>query len=192
MYALVEEDRMATQPVPHRFTVHDYHRMAEAGILTEDDRVELIDGEIIEMSPIGNRHMLCVNRLTQMLVLHVGPKAVVSVQNPVRLAEDGEPQPDIVVLRPEYEGRIPRPDDVILLMEVADSSLGYDRRRKLPLYAQAGIAEAWIVDLQGEALERHTDPAGGSYRMTMRVGRGKEIGSLAVPGLMFRVDDLVD
>jgi Uma2 family endonuclease len=182
---------MATQPEPHRFTVHEYHRMAEAGILTEDDRVELIDGEIVEMSPIGWHHILCLNRLNQQLSQYLGTDAFVSIQSSVQLAEDQELEPDLAVLSRDYEGHIPRPEDVILLMEVADTSLSYDRGRKLLIYAQAGIPEAWIVDLQGEALERHTDPAGGAYRTTMRVGRGREITSLAVPGLVLRVDEVM-
>jgi Uma2 family endonuclease len=182
---------MATQPFPHRFTVHDYHRMAEAGILTEGDRVELIDGEIVEMSPIGWQHMLCVNLLNDLLSAHARSTAFISIQNPIRLSEHEEPEPDITVLRRNYGSRIPGPEDVILLVEVADTSLSYDRTRKLPLDARAGIAEAWIVDLQGEALERHTDPAGGTYRLTVRVGRGKEIQSLAMPDLVLRVDDVV-
>jgi Uma2 family endonuclease len=191
MHPLAEEAPMATHPYPHRFTVHDYHRMAEAGILTEDDRVELIDGEIVEMSPIGWQHALCVTLLTQLLSTHLGVDALVSVQNPVRLSEHHEPEPDISVLKPDYGSRTPAPDDLILLMEVVDTALSYDRGRKLPLYARAGIPEAWIVDLQVEALERHTDPSGGAYRITMRVGRGKEIESLALPGLVLRVDEVV-
>jgi hypothetical protein len=119
-----------------RFTVHDYHRMGEAGILHEDDRVELIEGEIVEMAAIGTRHFSCVNRLNWLLVMSVGDEAVVSVQNPVRLNEHTEPQPDLTVIRPRnYTESLPVPEDVLLLIEVSDTTLAYDRNIKLPLYA---------------------------------------------------------
>jgi Uma2 family endonuclease len=125
-----------------RFTVHDYHRMGEAGILHEDDRVELIEGELVEMTAIGTRHFSCVNRLNRLLVMHVGDDAIVSVQNPVRLNEYNEPQPDLAVIRPrDYKESLPMPEDVLLLIEVSDSTLAYDRGVKLTLYARAGIRE---------------------------------------------------
>ena len=183
---------MATQPAHWRFTVCDYHQMAEAGILTEDDRVELIDGEIVEMSPIGGRHMECVNRLTRLLVRAVGDDALVSIQGSVRLDLYDEPQPDAAVVRDRsYGDDPPAPEDVLLLVEVSHTSLGYDRSRKLPLYAQAGIAEVWIVDVEGARIERHTDPSGGMYRTTVRGCRGEEVESLAVPGLDLRVDEVL-
>jgi Uma2 family endonuclease len=183
---------MAIEPSHRRFTVRDYHRMAEVGILTEDDRVELVDGEIVQMTPIGGRHVACVNRLTRLLIRHTGEDATVSVQNPVQLAEDQEPQPDVAVIRARSYGDVlPGARDVLLLIEVADTSLGYDRARKLPLYARAGLAESWLVDLQGEAIERHTNPVGGTYRLTLRAGRGEEIASLAVPGLVLRADEVL-
>ncbi len=132
-----------------RFTVHDYHRMGEAGILHEDDRVELIEGELVEMAAIGTRHLTCVNGLTRMLVRGVGDEAIVSVQNPVRLDEHSEPQPDLTVLRMrDYRESLPVPEDVLLLIEVSDTTLAYDRGVKLPLYARSGIREVWIVDLR--------------------------------------------
>jgi Uma2 family endonuclease len=125
-----------------RFTVHDYHRMGEAGILHEDDRVELIEGEIVEMAAIGTRHFSCVNRLNRLLVMSVGDEAVISVQNPVRLNEHTELQPDLAVIRArDYRESLPEPDDVLLLIEVSDTTLAYDRGVKLPLYAKAGITE---------------------------------------------------
>jgi Uma2 family endonuclease len=131
-----------------RFTVHDYHRMGEAGILHEDDRVELIEGEIVEMAAIGTRHFSCVNGLTRLLVRGVGDEAIVSVQNPVRLDEHNEPQPDLTVLRVrDYRESLPVPEDVLLLIEVSDTTLRYDRGVKLPLYARAGIREVCILDL---------------------------------------------
>jgi Uma2 family endonuclease len=175
-----------------RFTVHDYHRMGEAGILHEDDRVELIEGEIVEMAAIGTRHFSCVNGLTRLLVRGVGDEAIVSVQNPVRLDEHNEPQPDLTVLRVrDYRESLPVPEDVLLLIEVSDTTLRYDRGVKLPLYARAGIREVCILDLPGEVTECHTGPSGSSYRNTERARRGQALAPLALPELTFRVDDLL-
>lgn len=172
-----------------RFTVHDYHRMGEAGILHEDDRVELIEGEIVEMAAIGTRHFACVNGLTRLLVSSVGDAAIVSVQNPVRLSESNEPQPDLAVIRVrDYRESLPMPEDVLLLIEVSDTTLAYDRNVKLPLYARAGIREVWIVDLTGEIIERHTDPSADGYRSLKQARRGETIESKALPELAFSVD----
>jgi Uma2 family endonuclease len=174
-----------------RFTVHDYHRMGEAGILHEDDRVELIEGELVEMTAIGTRHFSCVNRLTRMLVMNVGDEAIVSVQNPVRLNEYNEPQPDVTVIRPrDYRESLPMPEDVLLLIEVSDTTLAYDRGVKLPLYARAGIREVWIVDLAGEAIERYTDPLEESYRGADRLRRGQRLESIPLPGPTPSVDEI--
>lgn len=151
----------------HRWNVDEYHRMGEAGILHEDDRVELIDGELIDMAPIGQGHAGVVNGLNRALVMICGERAVVSVQNPLRLNRLNEPQPDVVVLRPRDDlyqrGTPPGPADVPLLVEVTDSSLRYDRAVKLPLYARAGIGEVWIVDLHRLAVDVHRMPAGDGY-----------------------------
>jgi Uma2 family endonuclease len=136
--------------------------MLRAGILHEDDRLELIDGQLIPMSPIGDSHVACVNRLNRLLVERTGPNIMVSVQNPVRLDEHNEPEPDVVLTT--ATDRAPRPDDVLLLVEVADSSLMYDRETKLTLYAQAGIPEVWIVNLNETQIEVHRDPSGTVYR----------------------------
>jgi Uma2 family endonuclease len=166
--------------------------MAEAGILTEDDRVELIDGEIVEMSPIGGRHVTCVGRLTRLLIRHLGDDAVVNIQSPVQLGERDEPEPDVAVVKVrDYGDDLPTARDVLFLIEVSDTTLRYDRARKLPLYARAGIPESWLVDLPGQAIERHTSPAEGGYRVTLRVGRGEEIESLALPGLVLRADEVL-
>ena len=185
---------MAVQVERVRFTVDDYHRMAEAGILSEDDRVELIDGEIVRMSPIGNRHAWCVRRLVQLLTRRTGDhEAIVDSQNPIRLGPYSEPQPDVVVLRfrEDYYPEHPTPTDVLLVIEVADTSLAYDRQVKLPLYAQAGIPEVWLVDLTGDAIERHSEPSEGGYRRVERVGRGETLVSLSLPSLTLRVDDVL-
>src|SRR5215212_5959745 len=131
--------------------------MGEAGILHEDDRVELIEGEIVEMAALGTMHFACVNGLTRLLVMNVDDEAIVSVQNPVRLNEHTEPQPDLTVIRPrDYRLSFPGPEDVLLLIEISDTTLAYDRGGKLPLYARSGIGGVWIVDLPGETIERYT------------------------------------
>ena len=175
-----------------RFTVHEYHRMGEAGILHEDDRVELIDGEIVEMSPIGGRHALCVSLLTRLLVRAVGDGALVSPQNPVRLDEHHEPQPDLAVVHDRAYGRsLPAPEDTLLLIEVSDTTLSYDRNVKVPIYARAGIPEVWIVDINGQRMERHSDPSGDSYRHVELARRGETLASTTFPDMKIRVDDVL-
>lgn len=187
----VHEDS-STEIALKRFNVHEYHQMAEAGILDEDDRVELIDGAIVIMSPIGPRHAECVIMLTELLSIHFSGKARVSVQNPLRIPPHDEPQPDVTVLRRrDYSRGLPDPGDVLLVLEVSDTTVHADRRLKLPLYARAGILECWLIDLQGQAIERHTDPSKGSYREVRRVGRGDEIESLSAPGLVLKADDVL-
>ena len=175
-----------------RFTVHEYHRMAEVGILHEDDRVELIDGELVEMSPIGGRHALCVSLLTRLLVRSVGDRAIVSPQNPVRLDEHHEPQPDLAVVRDRAYGRsLPTPEDTLLLIEVSDTTLAYDRNVKLPIYALAGIPEVWILDIDGQKVGRHSEPSGDSYRHTELARKGETLASTTLPGLTLRIDDVL-
>jgi hypothetical protein len=151
---------MAVQLLKRLFTVVEYHRMAEAGILGEDDRVELLEGEIVQMGPIGSRHASCVKRLVDIFIpLQVGRKVILSVRDPIELGEHSEPQPDLTVLKPRpdfYAKAHPGPADVFLLVEVADlsacnaqagTSAAYDRDMKVPLYAQAGVPEVWVVDV---------------------------------------------
>ena len=183
------EIRGQAQVTRRRFTVHEYHRMAEAGILHEDDRVELIEGEIVEMNPIGSRHATCVRTLNRLLNRQVGDDLLVDVQNPVRLDENGEPQPDLAVIRTrDYRESLPKPEDVLLLIEVSDTTLAYERGIKLPLYARKGVREAWIVDLNAGAVERNTEPSGDGYRLTARAGRGEALASAAVPEVVITVD----
>ena len=175
-----------------RFTVHDYHRMGEAGILHEDDRVELIEGEIVEMAAIGTRHFSCVNRLTRLLVMSVGDEAVVSVQNPVRLNEHTEPQPDLALIRPrDYRESLPEPEDVLLLIEVSDTTLAYDRGVKLALYAQAAIMEVWIVNLPNDTIKRYAASAADGYRRIESRRRGQRLASTALPGLTPTADEVL-
>jgi hypothetical protein len=153
-----------------RFTRPEYYRMAEAGILGEADRVELIEGEIVQMSPIGSRHFAFVISLTHLLAVRLTGHALVSVQSPVILTDDTEPQPDLAVLRSRaYKERKAYADDVLLLIEVADTSLAYDRTTKLRLYAEAGIPEYWIVDCTTETVEVYRTPGAGRYRDVARI-----------------------
>lgn len=176
-----------------RFTVDEYHRMAEAGILREDDRVELLDGEIVEMTPIGPAHAGQVNRLTRIFTGRLGDRAVVSVQNPIVLGTHWEPEPDVVLLRPRadyYRSAHPRPDDVLLVVEVAETSLARDREVKLRAYAAAGVPELWIVDLAGSGLEVCRDPAGDEYRDVRRLKRGR-VAPLAMSDVELSVEELI-
>ncbi len=164
----------------HRLTVEDFHRLAESGILGEDDRVELIGGELIDMTPIGSRHAAAVDHLVEALILRLQGSCQVHTQNPVRLGEDNEPQPDVAVLRRRdhgYASRLPAAEDVLLVVEVADSSLAFDRDVKLPLYARFGIPEAWLVDLEGGRIEVHSAPDGGEYGHVDRYRRGTSVAS---------------
>jgi len=158
----------ADLPRRHRLTVADYYRMAEVGILDSEARVELIDGEIIDMAPPGSPHAAAVMYLTEVLVRAVGGRASVLAQNPVRLGEYSEPQPDLALLRRRddfYRERHPQPDDVLLIVEVAASSLRFDRKKKIPLYARHGIPEMWLVDLGGRRLVRYRAPQHGSFTL---------------------------
>lgn len=167
-----------------RFTVAEYHRMAEAGILAPDERVELIEGDIVQMAPIGGPHIMAVIRLTRLLVRAVGDRAAVSVQSPVRLDDDSEPEPDLALLKPredEADETTPRADEVLLLVEVADSSLRYDLRTKRPLYARSRIPELWIVDLDAGVVEVCRSPAAEDYAFVGTARPGQTLGIAALP-----------
>lgn len=173
---------------PRPFTVEEFHRLAEAGILREDDRVELIRGEILEMSPIGSRHAAAVNRLARLLIQALENQAIVSIQNPVQLGKDSEPEPDLVLLKPradEYAHALPQAGDVLLLVEVADTSLAYDLEVKLPLYAQHGIPEVWVVDLLRERVLVFRHPQGESYGETLTEGPEGSLTPLLLPEVSF-------
>jgi Uma2 family endonuclease len=170
-------------------TVDEYHRMGEAGILTDDDRVELIEGELVAMAPIGSEHIASTNALTRLLVLAVGDRGIVSVGNPVRLNRHSEPQPDFAVLKPrdDYRKTLPRPEDTMLAVEVANTSLEYDRKVKLALYARSGIPEVWIVNLAAEEVEVHRSPAADNYTSVTRAGRSDDLTIEALPGVLIPV-----
>ena len=180
--------------VRHRFSVEDYHRMAQAGILGEDDRVELIDGEIMEMAPIGPAHAGTVLRLTTLLGQRLQGQALVSVQNPIRLGEHSEPQPDLCLLRPRhdyYRSSHPTAADVLLLIEVAEASAEYDREVKVPLYGRHGVGEVWLVDLGEGVIEVYRGPGAEGYGEVMVVGRGQTLSPLAFPDLGLSAEELL-
>ena len=171
---------MPVQAPRHLFTVREFDGMVRSGVFHEDDRVELLAGEVIEMTPIGSPHAGCVNALTNRLTAQLGSKAIVSVQNPVVLDDYSEPQPDLLVLQPRadfYRSAHPRPADVWLLIEVSDSSVEFDRRDKLPHYARSGIREVWIVDLAGSCVDRFEYPSPDGYRETARFVPGERVTS---------------
>jgi Uma2 family endonuclease len=174
------------------FTVDEYERMLSAGVLGEDDRLELLEGEILAMSPIGGLHIQIVNRLTRLLIQRLQDRAVVSVQNPIRLS-NSEPQPDLTILVPEVYQHVavPAAADVLLLIEVSDSSAAYDRALKIPLYASNGIAEVWLVDLQSQALEVYRGPATGHYQESQTFSGGQTISPQALPGLRLSVHEIL-
>jgi Uma2 family endonuclease len=176
------------------FTVDDYYRLAEAGLLHEDSRVELLDGLVVQMSPIGSRHAGCVNLLTQLFACLLDGAAVVAVQNPVRLSRRSEPQPDVAILRPRqdaYRTHHPSPDDILLLIEVADTTAQSDRDVKIPLYAKAGIREVWLVDLEGGRIEVYREPQEDEYRHVRYAGEGDEVTPLAFPAILVSVGEVL-
>lgn len=158
---------MLTKTIIHRFNIETYHRLISAGILHEDDRIELIEGRIVDMTPIGTRHSACVKRLNSIFSHKLQGIAIVSVQDPVQLSEEqSEPQPDISLLKYRedfYSSELPKAEDVLLIVEVGDTSVEYDREIKIPLYARANIQEVWLVNLLKDCIEVHSSPRSGGY-----------------------------
>ncbi len=177
----------------HRFSVEAYYRMAETGVLRPDARVELLDGEIIDMSPIGPPHGGVTNRLNQFFTQRAQGRWLVAVQNPVHLDEYSEPQPDLMLLRPAldfYGTRHPGPEAVFLLIEVAASSLAYDRGTKLPAYGRAGISEVWIVNLEDQTIEVYRESHLTGYASTTLLRPGEKARPLAFPDAAVDVAEL--
>ncbi|MFV9506274.1 MAG: Uma2 family endonuclease [Oscillochloridaceae bacterium umkhey_bin13] len=184
---------MITLPSRKRFTVDDFARMREAGLLSEDDRIELLDGEIYVMSPVGPLHVAIVNKLNRILSQQLGDEAIVSVQNPIRLGDTGEPQPDLALLQPRadfYTTALATPAEILLLIEVADTSLAYDREQKLPRYAEAAISEVWIVDLASQTIEQYTQPLQGRYTLVRTILFGETIRATLLTGINVQTDIL--
>jgi Uma2 family endonuclease len=186
---------MAVDLRRRRFTIDEYERMAETGILDEDERVELIEGEIVEMSPIGPPHASIVARMTAVLVPRLAGRAILWSQSSLLLrAQTSYFQPDLILLRPRndyYRSANPEPRDALLVIEVMDSSVYRDRRVKLPLYARARVEEGWLVDVSADTVEICREPIGRRYRSTRVVARGEQIAALAFPDVSLAVTDLL-
>ena len=176
-----------------RFTVTEFHAIIEAGVFGEDDRLELIDGEIVEMSPIDIPHATCVRKLTNLLT-RLSKTILIDVQNPLRLSERSEVYPDVTVLKYQpnlYADRIPGAQDALLVIEVSDSTLLFDRTVKLPRYAAAGVREVWVVDLKAQRVLVHRDPLDGVYGRVEEVKRGDKLGVAALDGLELDPADIL-
>jgi Uma2 family endonuclease len=186
---------VAAPPVErYRWTVDLYHQMIETGILGEDERIELIKGELATMSPIGAEHSGTLKKLTEMLFEQLRRRAVISVQDPLQVDDYSEPEPDLALLAPRrdfYKRALPRPADVLLVIEVADSSLAYDRTIKMALYAGAGIAEAWIVNLIDRWIEVYRDPSSAGYTTLLKILPGKSVAPLSFADVIVAVDELL-
>lgn len=167
-----------------KFTIDEYHQMADAGLFAEDERVELIEGTIYAMTPIGRRHAAILGKLNTLLAAALADRAIVWMQNPLPLPPYGEPEPDLLVLEPSrdfYQTQSPDPQGVLLLVEVADSSLPFDRTVKLPVYASAGIGECWLVNLIDDKIEIYREPAGRRYQARSSIPFGQPVSPLQFP-----------
>jgi Uma2 family endonuclease len=176
-----------------RLTADEYQRMIRVGILRDGERVELLDGEMYQMAAQASPHVACVMRLNRRFVVALGDRALVSAQGAMRLSAYSEPEPDIAVLRYRddfYEGALPQPGDVFLVIEVANSSLRHDRDRKLPLYAAGGVSEVWIVDLRGRRVLAYREPTPDGYRQNIAYTEGASISPLAFPDLVIGWEDI--
>jgi len=186
---------MVARAVTYKFSVEEYNRLAEIGFFGEDERVELIEGEIVRMAPIGSRHYSAVDALTTLLApLAATRRVILSIQNPIVLDEHSKPQPDVVLKRyteDYYRGHEPGPADVLLLIEVAESSIDYDRLTKLPLYARAGIPEVWLVNLVQNHVEVYRRPEGGAYMDVATLNRREVVSPQAFPDIQAKVEDII-
>jgi len=185
---------MVVNLAKHYFTVSEYERMGETGVFAPDARVELIEGEIVEMSPIGSRHAACVELVAETLTMQFQGKAIVRIQNPIVLNDFSEPQPDVAVLHfrtDRYRTAHPRPNEVLLVIEVSDTTYPYDRNVKIPLYARAGIAEALIFNLPEEEREYFSQPEAGTYQSRRVLKSGERFESAKVNGLTLDVDTIL-
>ena len=185
---------MSAQLERWHFNVDQYYRLAEVGVLKPDDRVELIEGEIVKMSPIGSPHAACVTRTNRLFQNTFAQRAVIWVQNPVRLSDFSEPVPDVALLKPRddfYAEHLPTAEDVLLVIEVSDSTILSDRNVKMPLYARAGIPEAWLVNLPKKIIEVYYDLVDGRYQECSKFKRGEVLVSPTVPSLSLKVSEII-
>ncbi len=192
---MTTEQTLATariQPERRRFTAHEYLKMAELGVLAYDEKLELIDGEIFKkMSPIGLPHIWCVMRLTKIFERVLGNKVFVSVQNPLRLDDYNEPEPDVVLFPLEAMNTQPTAKDALLVVEVSDSTLNIDRKVKLPLYARFDVVEVWIVNLSEKRLEAYGEAKEGTYRQVRVYDETEVIAPIKFPEVNFSVGEIL-
>lgn len=168
--------------------------MLKKGILSEDERIELIGGDIINMTPIGSQHVACVNRMNLWFVKNLGERAIIQVQSPIQIGQHSEPQPDIAILEPVsdfYASHLPQAKDILLIVEVADTSLEYDREVKIPLYARAGIGETWLVNLPEQYITVYTEPSESDYEVAKKFTKAKVLSSSIIPDLKVSVQELI-
>jgi Uma2 family endonuclease len=184
---------MSAQIPRRKFSISDYHRMAEIGILSENERIELIAGDIVTMIPIGSQHKACIERLKQLFTTLLADTVIVWVQNPICLGEYSEPEPDLALLkfRPDlYSEHRPTAKDVFLIVEVTEQVLDYERHSKLPVCAQAGIGEVWLVNVKNMEVEVYTNPAGQEYDMYRKFCQEHTITSVIFPNLRIPVEKI--
>ncbi len=177
-----------------RFTVEEYYKLAEVGILAPDERVELLAGEIIKMAPIGNKHAYGVTPFGEEFSVRLGRRVTVRILNPIRLSAGEEPEPDIAILHRRDHGYVsdhPGPGVVILLIEIADSSVGFDRRHKLPMYAAHGIPEVWLGDINARTVEVHDQPMAAGYGRVRVFDAGEMLSLPTFPDLEIPVADVM-
>jgi len=180
-------------PQKHPISAEEYLRMGEAGVFAPEARLELIEGDIVEMAPIHPPHAGCVNKLTRLFVQRTGDRAVVSVQHPVIVSDRSVPQPDLAVLRPradDYSRAHPKRSDIFLLVEVSDSTLAFDLGRKARLYARSGIAEVWVVDVNARAIHVFREPSATGYRTSLLIDAGQSVACVALPELLIEGREL--
>jgi Uma2 family endonuclease len=173
--AIAERSDPSIAAVKHKFSVLDFHQMAEAGILDEDDRVELIEGELFDMAPVGSKHASIVDLLVEILTLGAKGRMLVRSRGPLQIPLHNEPLPDVFLLKPRadrYRHALPLPEDVLLAIEVADSTVARDRDLKVPIYGRHGIPEAWLIDVQRQVLTVYQQPCGEGYRVSTEVSSG--------------------
>lgn len=185
---------MNAQPDRKIFTVREYHKMIDAGVFIGNSNYELIEGEIVKKMVVGNYHISCVNRLNMFFAVKLAGKAIVSVQNPVILDDLSEPEPDVTIFRYRedfYASAKATAADVLLLIEVSDSTVNYDRTKKVRLYAEAGVAEVWLVNLPRQIIEVYGNPEKGKYKIVRKITKSESLAPAFAPELQIKVTDIL-
>lgn len=185
---------MNTLPARKIFTVREYHKMIDAGVFVGNSDWELIEGEIVKKMTVGDYHISCVNRLNMFFAVKLAGKAIVSVQNPVVISDVSEPEPDVTILRFRedfYASGKATAKDVLLLIEVSDSTVSYDRSTKIALYGEAGVSEVWLVNLPRQILEVYTEPQNGKYKVVKKVGKNETVAPQLMPEIKMKVSEII-